>query len=70
MALKDWTCYNVFLVEAQATGKLKAQAVLLLEIGYRQREPLLRQLQELWPHASVAFEKDFAGWDRLLKVIV
>ena len=59
-----------FFVEAQASGKLKAEAVLLLEIGYLQREPLLRLLNELWPQASVTFEKDYASWDRLLKVVV
>ena len=59
-----------FLVESQASGKLKMEAVLLLEIGYLQREPLLRLLQELWPRASVTFEKDYASWDRLLKVVI
>jgi release factor glutamine methyltransferase len=59
-----------FLVEAQASGKLKVEAVLLLEIGYLQREPLLRLLHELWPQASVTFGKDYASWDRLLKVII
>lgn len=59
-----------FFVEAQQAGKLKAQAVLLLEIGYQQREPLLRLLQECWPQASVTFEKDYASWDRLLKVVI
>ncbi len=59
-----------FFVEAQEAGKLKAEAVFLLEIGYQQREPLLRLLQELWPQASVTFEKDYASWDRLLKVVI
>ncbi len=59
-----------FLVEARETGKLKAEAVLLLEIGYLQREPLHRLLQELWPQARVTFEKDYASWDRLLKVVI
>jgi hypothetical protein len=43
-------------------------AVLLLEIGYRQREPLTSLLHELWPQATVTFKKDFAGWDRVLQV--
>jgi len=59
-----------FFIEAQEAGKLKAEAVLLLEIGYLQREPLLRLLHELWPQASVTFEKDYASWDRLLKVVI
>ncbi|MEO8952975.1 MAG: peptide chain release factor N(5)-glutamine methyltransferase [Ktedonobacteraceae bacterium] len=59
-----------FFVEAQEAGKLKAKAVLLLEIGYLQREPLLRLLQERWPQARVTFEKDYASWDRLLKVVI
>jgi release factor glutamine methyltransferase len=57
-----------FFTEAQQSGKLKEHALLLLEIGYQQREPLKRLLSELWPQATVTFAKDFSGWDRLLKV--
>ena len=59
-----------FFTEARQSGKLKEHAVLLLEIGYRQQEPLERLLSELWPRATVTFVKDYAGWDRLLKVIL
>jgi release factor glutamine methyltransferase len=59
-----------FFTEAQQSAKLKEHAVLLLEIGYQQREPLSRLLSELWPKAMVTFGKDYAGWDRLLKVIL
>src|SRR5438067_1735819 len=59
-----------FFKEAQQSGKLKEHAVLLLEIGYQQRERLAHLLSNLWPQASVTFEKDFAGWDRLLKVVL
>jgi release factor glutamine methyltransferase len=55
-------------IEAQRPGKLKEGALLLLEIGYQQREPLRQILSELWPGAKVTFEKDYAGWDRLLKM--
>jgi len=57
-----------FFTEAQQSGMLKEHALLLLEIGYQQREPLKRLLSELWPQATVTFAKDFSGWDRLLKV--
>ncbi|HZU68034.1 MAG TPA: peptide chain release factor N(5)-glutamine methyltransferase [Ktedonobacteraceae bacterium] len=59
-----------FLTEARQADKLKHGAVLLLEIGYQQREPLARLLEELWPRAQVTFKKDYAGWDRLLQVEV
>jgi len=57
-----------FFIEAQQSGKLKEHALLLLEIGYQQREPLTCLLHDVWPRATVTFVKDYAGWDRLLKV--
>ncbi len=57
-----------FFTEAQQPGKLKPGAILLLEIGYQQRELLSDLLPELWPHATITFTKDYAGWDRLLQV--
>ncbi len=54
--------------EAWQTGILKPEAVMLLEIGYQQREPLTHLLQELWPHATITCRKDYAGWDRLLQL--
>ena len=59
-----------FFIEAQLPGKLKNGAILVLEIGYSQREPLAHLLQELWPQAQVVFIKDFSGWDRVLQVTV
>ncbi len=57
-----------FFREVKQSGKLKEHAVLLLEIGYQQREPLLRVIRELLPQARATVEKDYAGWDRLLLV--
>src|SRR5712692_6931580 len=57
-----------FFTELQRSHKIAQGAVLLLEIGYRQREPLTSLLHELWPQATLTFKKDFAGWDRLLHV--
>jgi release factor glutamine methyltransferase len=54
--------------EARQEGKLKARAVMLLEIGYQQCEPLKRLLHELWPQAAVTCQKDYAGWDRLIEM--
>lgn len=59
-----------FFVEAHQSDILREGAVVLLEIGYQQREPLVRLLSDLWPQAQVTFEKDFAGWDRLLKIVI
>src|SRR6266496_4966140 len=57
-----------FFMELHGSGKLAEGAVLLLEIGYRQREPLTSMLHEIWPQAQVTFTKDYAGWDRVLQV--
>ncbi len=59
-----------FFLEAQRSGKLKKHAVLIMEIGYQQRETLVHLLRNLWPQAKATFEKDYAGWDRLLKVVL
>ncbi len=57
-----------FFTELQHSQKLVKGAVLFLEIGYRQREPLTSMLYEIWPQATIAFTKDYAGWDRVLQV--
>jgi release factor glutamine methyltransferase len=57
-----------FFMELHELGKLAEGAVLLLELGYRQREPLTFMLHEIWPQAQVTFTKDYAGWDRVLQV--
>lgn len=56
------------LVEAGKSGKLREGAALLLEIGYRQKEPLTQLAREIWPQASVTCIKDYAGWDRVLQI--
>ncbi|GAC1394218.1 MAG: peptide chain release factor N(5)-glutamine methyltransferase [Ktedonobacteraceae bacterium] len=57
-----------FFEEARKPGKLNAHGVMLLEIGYRQRTPLTQLLEHFWPEATVTFQKDYAGWDRMLQV--
>jgi release factor glutamine methyltransferase len=57
-----------FFIELQHSHKLSEGAVLLLEIGYRQCEPLTSLLHEIWSQAKIAFTKDYAGWDRVLHV--
>jgi release factor glutamine methyltransferase len=54
--------------DARRSDMLKPGAVMLLEIGYQQREPLTHLLHELWPQATITYQKDYAGWDRLLQV--
>jgi release factor glutamine methyltransferase len=56
------------LREASRGEKLRAGAVLLLEIGYQQREALTCLAQAIWPQARVACLKDYAGWDRVLQI--
>jgi release factor glutamine methyltransferase len=56
------------LREAGRGEKLRAGAVLLLEIGYRQRETLTHLAQEIWPQARVSCFKDYTGWDRVLQI--
>ena len=57
-----------FLLDAQQPGKLKPGAILLLEIGYQQREPLAQLVQHIWPSASFRFIQDYGGYDRLLYI--
>lgn len=64
------TLLERFCREAKQSGLLKAGAVMLLEIGYQQRKPLMHLLLDLWPQAAVTSLQDYAGWDRLLQVIV
>jgi release factor glutamine methyltransferase len=52
----------------ERSGTLLPGSVLLLEIGYAQRETLARLLQRLWPQATIAFMRDYAGWDRVMQV--
>lgn len=57
-----------FFEQVRTTEKLKLHGVMLLEIGYRQRTLLTQLLAHLWPDATVIFQKDYAGWDRMLQV--
>lgn len=54
--------------QVQYSAKLGSGSVLLLEIGYAQREPLIELLRITLPEARYEFKKDYAGWDRLLQV--
>ena len=54
--------------EVRSSGTLREGGVMLLEIGYRQCEPVTHLLHVLWPHARVNCYKDYAGWDRLVQV--
>ena len=55
-------------VEAQQSGMLRRDSLLLLEIGYQQCEPLTNLLHDLWPQARVNCQQDYAGWNRLMQV--
>lgn len=58
------------LDEIRQSATLKSNAVILLEIGYQQREPLQHYLHEHWPQAEVIALVDYAGWDRVLQIQV
>lgn len=57
-------------IQKQQSDKLRDQAVVLLEIGYRQREALTRLVKGLWPEAIVKFQRDYAGWDRVVQIVL
>lgn len=47
---------------------LSTEAVVLLEIGYQQRAALAHLVETLWPTAHITFLKDYANWDRVIRV--
>lgn len=59
-----------FFASAFTSSILKKGSVLLLEIGYQQKQVLQQLLQASWPEANVSFYKDYAGWDRVMQVIL
>lgn len=59
-----------FCTEVQQFDRLRPGAVMLLEIGYRQKEVLTKWLLQLWPQAHIECLQDYAGWDRHLLVEV
>lgn len=59
-----------FCMEVRQSGTLKAGGAMFLEIGYQQREVVARLLQELWPQALVTSKRDYAGWDRLVQMVL
>jgi len=56
------------LHQAAQGHKLRAKAVLLLEIGFRQGEPLTQLAREIWSDARITLLRDYAGWDRILHI--
>lgn len=59
-----------FLSEVARSDVLKTEGVILMEIGYQQRERVEQMVYALWPHASLSIYKDYAGWDRVMRVDV
>ncbi len=57
-----------FLRAVRQKGALKEGGWMVLEIGYAQKEALIRLLSEIWPGAAVMWKKDYGGWDRLLQM--
>lgn len=65
---KGLTLLQQLFMQIEHSPKIGRGSVLILEIGYAQREPLTQWLTQYWPDALVSFKKDYAGWDRLLHV--
>ncbi len=57
-------------VEAKQSAILKPGSTMLLETGYQHREALTQIIQKHWPQASITWKQDYAGFDRLLQVII
>ena len=57
-----------FLTDVAKSNVLKAEGVVLLEIGYQQRERVEKMIYAFWPQAKVGVYKDYAGWDRVVQV--
>ncbi len=57
-----------FFAQAKEFDKLKEKGSILVEIGYQQKADLTLYIHELWPHATVVAQQDYAGWDRLLQI--
>jgi release factor glutamine methyltransferase len=57
-----------FLTSLARSNVVKTEAVIILEIGYQQRERLTQLVYKLWPRAKLSVYKDYAGWDRVLRV--
>ncbi len=57
-----------FLTNVARSSVLKTKAVILLEIGYRQRERLSQVIYALWPQVRLSVYRDYAGWDRVLQL--
>ena len=47
---------------------LKSAGILLLEIGYQQREALTHLFHDIWPDATITCQHDSAGLDRILQI--
>ena len=56
------------LIEAKQSAILASEAMLLMEIGYQQRNALTELANKLWPRAKITFKRDFTGWDRVLQI--
>ncbi len=57
-----------FLKDVARSNVLKADGVVLMEIGYQQKERLEKVIYKKWPQAMMRIYKDYAGWDRVLEV--
>jgi len=55
------------LLEA-APPFLRAGAMILLELGYEQRAPLVALARRYFPQGTIRVLADYAGWDRVLAI--
>lgn len=52
----------------QAVTKINRPGLILLEMGWTQKERLIKIAQEIFPNAAVSCRQDYAGRDRLIKI--
>ncbi len=57
-----------FFTDVALSSTLNEEGVMLLEIGFHQRERLSRLIYSLWPQARMQVHKDYGNWDRVLQV--
>jgi methylase of polypeptide subunit release factors len=49
-------------------GQLGIRGAIMLEIGWRQGQVVLRLAKEIFPQAEVLLLKDLSGQDRIVKI--
>jgi release factor glutamine methyltransferase len=54
----------------QATTRLRTNGAIFLEIGWQQGEAVRQLAQSYFPETAIAVLSDFAGHDRIVKIVI